>query len=261
MIMKNSKMRRLDDEVVRRGIYPTIETARAAIMAGDVLVNQQVAYKADHKVNEQSLLEIKKRFPYSSRGAVKIEKAIKDFSLILTGMKVVDIGISTGGFSDFILKHGADCVLGIDVNISQVDFQLRKNQRLALLQKNARYLEESDIPFLPDLITIDVSFISVLKILPPLRIFPKTRVLALIKPQFEAKPADVGAKGIIQEISTIRQVIISTKEQIEKMNFGIMAFTLAGIKGRKGNQEYFFLLQYGKRSMVSDKIIDHEIKI
>ena len=248
-------------EVVSRELYPTIEAARAAIMAGDVLVNQQVVYKADHRVGEHSLLEIKKRFPYSSRGALKIEKAIKDFSITLPGMKVVDIGISTGGFSDFMLKNGADRVLGIDVNVSQVDFRLSKNSRLNLLQKNARHLQESDVPFSPDLIAIDVSFISVLKILPALKVFSGTRILVMIKPQFEAKPADVGERGIIRKISTIHEVLTTTKAEIEKMNFGILGFTLAGVKGRRGNQEYFFLLQYGKKSLVNDKMITNGIEI
>lgn len=259
--MKTAKKRRLDHEIVRRHLLPDLDAAQAAIMAGEVLVNQQVVLKADHMVADQSVLLIKKRFPYSSRGAAKLEKAIREFNISLEGKKVVDIGISTGGFTDYMLKHGVTQVLGIDVNISQVDYRLRKNSQLSLLEKNARYLEESDILFVPDLITIDVSFISILKILPPLRPFAGAAILPLIKPQFEAKPEDVGAKGVIRDKSVVHKVLLETAQGIEGMGYGMLGFTSAGIKGRRGNQEYFFHLRYGNKSVVNDKMIYHGIEI
>jgi 23S rRNA (cytidine1920-2'-O)/16S rRNA (cytidine1409-2'-O)-methyltransferase len=259
--MKKAKKRRLDQEIVSRQLLPTLTAAQAAIMAGEVVVNQQVVLKADTPVDDHSHLQVKKRYPYSSRGAAKLEKAIKEFSIPLQGRKTVDIGISTGGFTDYMLKHGASCVLGIDVNIRQVDYRLMKNDQLTLLEKNARFLDISDIPFVPDLITIDVSFISILKILYPLRPFTSAAILAMIKPQFEAKPGDVGARGIIRERSIIHKVLESTARAAENMGYGILGFTSAGIKGRKGNQEYFFHLRYGNKSVVNDKMIYHGIEI
>ena len=115
-----------------------------------------------------------KKYPYVSRAAFKLKKAIEDFSIDIKGLKILDIGISTGGFTDYLLKNGADSVVGVDVNINQVDYQLRKHERLKLLKKNARYLQRNDIHFEPDLITIDVSFISVEKEMRPFLMLRRT---------------------------------------------------------------------------------------
>ena len=119
------KKNRLDSEVVKRGLVLTKEEANALIMAGEIQVNGQIIYKSDKKVTESSQIEIKKRLPYVSRGAYKIKKAIEDFSVDVEGIKVLDIGISTGGFTDFLLKNGARTVVGVDVNIDQVDYNLK----------------------------------------------------------------------------------------------------------------------------------------
>ncbi len=126
---------RLDAGIVKRGLTPTLEKARAFIMAGEILVDGQVVYKADTKVTDDNIIAIKEKYPYVSRGAAKIEKAFEDFSIDIKGLKVVDIGISTGGFTDYMLQKGAEAAAGVDVNIHQVDDGLKKNKRLILIKK------------------------------------------------------------------------------------------------------------------------------
>lgn len=238
------KKNRLDNEIVFRGLIAPGENARAYVMAGEVSVDGQVEYKPDRPVSGTNRIEIKKKHPYVSRGAFKIEKAFKDFAIEIAGLKFLDIGISTGGFSDYVLQNGAAAVTGIDVNIDQVDYNLRKDDRLTLIKGNARTLKKKDVPYEPDIITIDVSFISVTKILPALDVFPKARIIALIKPQFEAERRDVSRGGVIKEEEKRINILDNIKSKIEALGFAVIDSTMAGVKGRKGNQEYFLVLKY-----------------
>jgi len=261
--MSKNEKNRLDRELFERSLAPSREKAKALIMAGEVLVDGQVVIKADRIVTPQNRIEIKEKFPYVSRGALKIEKAIKDFSLEVKGLKVLDIGISTGGFSDFMLQKGADQVVGVDVNIQQVDQRLQNNPKLKLLKANARSIEELNwekIGFNPDLITIDVSFISVTKILPALTGFSGAKLVVLIKPQFEAERGNVGKGGVIRKEEKRLEILLNLKKRIMDLNYCVEAFTTAGKKGRKGNREYFFLLEYGKKPSINDTIISHGIE-
>lgn len=252
---------RLDLEVVRRGLAPSRDKARVQIMAGEVFVDGVCVLKSDKKISPSSHIEIRKKYPFVSRAAFKIKKAIETFAINLSGLNILDIGISTGGFTDFMLQNGAKMVTGIDVNIDQVDFRLRQRECLTLLKKNARYLKKDDIPFDPDLITIDVSFISVVKILPALTVFPRSNILVLIKPQFEAEKSEVKKGGVIRDRNKLGEVVLRVKKKIEALDFSLQGFMEAGVKGKKGNQEYFFLLKYGKKSLIDDRIIENEIKI
>ncbi len=234
---------------------PDKESSLPLIMSGSVLVNGQVEYKASTLVKETDLISLKIKNPFVSRGGLKIEKAFDTFAINIRGLKILDIGISTGGFSDFVLKNGAEIVKGVDVNIDQVDYNLRKNPRLTLLKKNARDLEKEDVEFTPDLIVMDLSFISITKVIPALKVFKKAKILTLIKPQFEAPKNKVKKGGIIDSLEDRIEIVLSVKSIIEKENFGIVNFTKAGVKGQKGNQEYFFLLKYGKKSINNDKIV------
>ncbi len=220
------------------------ENVRAYIMAGEVLVDGQVEYKPGRIVTGKNRIEVKKKHPYVSKGALKIEKAFLDFTLDIKGRKFLDIGISTGGFTDYVLKNGAQAVTGIDVNIDQVDYNLKKDKRLTLIKGNARYLKKEDVGHEPDIITIDVSFISVTRILPALRVFPDAHIIALIKPQFEAKKSDVNRGGVIKEEEKRLQILDDIKRKIEELFFSVIDSTPAGVKGRKGNREHFFLLKY-----------------
>jgi 23S rRNA (cytidine1920-2'-O)/16S rRNA (cytidine1409-2'-O)-methyltransferase len=252
---------RLDTEVVRRGLAPSRDKARVLVMAGEVFIDGQCVLKADKKISPLCQIEIRKKYPFVSRAAFKIKKVIEEFGIDLNGLNILDIGISTGGFSDFMLQNGAEKVMGVDVNTGQVDFSLRQHKRLILLKKNARFLQKADIPFDPDLITIDVSFISITRIIPALKVFPHTRILALVKPQFEAERSEVRKGGVIRDRDKLCDIVLRVKRKIEELNFSLIGFLPAGVKGKKGNQEYFFLLGYGKKSRIDDKIIENEIKV
>jgi 23S rRNA (cytidine1920-2'-O)/16S rRNA (cytidine1409-2'-O)-methyltransferase len=206
-------------------------------------------------------IAIQKKHPYVSRGALKLIKAINVFAIDVPGLKILDLGISTGGFSDYLLKCGAAVVCGVDVNTSQVDYCLRQDPRLQLVKKNARFLLKEDIPFEPDLIIMDLSFISITMILPVLSVFAKARILVLVKPQFEAAKGQVGRGGVIRDPETRRNIVLQLKKQVENMGFAVSGFTTAGVKGKKGNQEYFFLLDYGKNKSIDDTIISDAAEI
>lgn len=256
---KKAKKKRLDIELTVRGLLNSIENAKAFIMAGEIFVNGQVEIKPYRNVLPTDIIEVKVKNQYVSRGAFKLEKAIKDFKYDLKGKKVVDIGISNGGFTDYMLKNGIDKVTGVDVNIDQVDYSLRKNRKLTLLKMNARLLRPQHISFHPDLITIDVSFISVVKILKALTAFKETGIISLIKPQFEAEKGKVEKGGVIKSDERRAKIVLRIKKELENMNYSVINFTKAGIAGKKGNQEFFFNLKYGKNTSISDKIILNEI--
>jgi len=252
---KIKKKIRLDEALIASGQVAEKEKAAALIMAGAVHVNGQVQDKADRLVSGEDHIAIHRKYPYVSRGAFKLAKAIDDFAIVVPGLKILDLGISTGGFSDYLLQCGAGAVVGVDVNTSQVDYGLRRDPRLQLLKKNARFLQKRDIPFEPDLIIMDLSFISITMILPALAVFPQAKILALVKPQFEAAKGQVGRGGVIRDPQTRRDIVLQLKKRIENMNFAVSAFTAAGLKGKKGNQEYFFLLEYGKKKSIDDTMI------
>lgn len=252
---KKNKSNRLDIELVLREMVPSKEAALPIIMSGSVLINGQVEYKASRLVKSTDDISIKIKNPYVSRGGLKIKDAFDRFAINISGLKIIDIGISTGGFSDFVLKNGAEVVKGIDVNIDQVDYNLRKNKKLSLLKKNAKDISKDDIEFIPDLIVMDLSFISITKIIPVLKIFNKVKILSLVKPQFEAPKHKVGKGGIISSLEDRIKIVLDVKKKIESNGFGIIDFTIAGIKGQKGNQEYFFLIEYGQNSINNDRIV------
>lgn len=258
--MKTKKIR-LDQELVRRELVPSIEKAQAIIMAGEVLVDNQIVYKSDKKVEETTDITIKKRYPYVSRGGLKIASAFETFGVSLKNARLLDVGISTGGFTDFALKNGAETAAGVDVNIEQVAWELRNSPKLTLIKKNARDLMPADIPFSPTLIVMDLSFISILKVLPALSDFTEAEIVTLVKPQFEARRDQVGKGGIVRKTEDRIDIVLSLKEQIIEMGYTVQGFTTAGIKGQKGNQEYFFYLRYNNGESISDQEIIDEIKL
>jgi 23S rRNA (cytidine1920-2'-O)/16S rRNA (cytidine1409-2'-O)-methyltransferase len=259
--VKALKKDRLDDALLGRGLASGAKEAAALVMAGEVLVNGQVQVKAFYPVTPDDAIVIRKNRPFASRGALKLAKAIDDFAIAVPGLNVLDLGISTGGFSDYVLQRGAAAVCGVDVNVSQVDYALRRDPRLRLLKKNARFLLREDVPFAPDLIIMDLSFISITVVLPVLSVFPRARILALVKPQFEADRGQVGPGGVIRDPGTRRDIVLRLKKRIEGLNFAVSGFTSAGVKGRKGNQEYFFLLEYGKNASIDDTMISDAAEI
>ena len=252
---------RLDTELVRRGHFSSRERAKAFIMAGEIFVNGFPVVKPDKPVHPGDEIEVRERNIYVSRGAYKIEKAILDFNIDLTGKKVVDIGISNGGFSDFALQKGAVKIFGIDVNIKQLDYKLAMDNRVEVIKLNAKYITRDHITFIPDFVVIDVSFISIEKILEPLRFLRNVKIISLVKPQFEADRRSVSKGGIISSVEKRAEIVLGLKKKLEALGYSVLNFTKAGIKGKKGNQEYFFLLEYGNKRSISDKIVEYEIKI
>lgn len=253
--MAGEKKERLDETLLRRGLAPDLKKARALVMAGDVWVDGRKADKADAKVAAGQAVGIRARSPFVSRGALKIAAAVEALAIRPAGMKILDLGISTGGFSDFFLQRGAAQVLGVDVTVSQVDGRLRRDPRLRLLEKNARFLARADVPFEPDLVVMDLSFISITAVLPVLRPFARARILALVKPQFEAPRGRVGRGGVVRDAGARREVLLGLKRRIEQLDFAVLGWCPAGVRGRRGNQEYFFLLGQGKTFSIDDKMI------
>jgi 23S rRNA (cytidine1920-2'-O)/16S rRNA (cytidine1409-2'-O)-methyltransferase len=255
MPMAAVKKSRLDQALLLRGLAPDLKKAQALVMAGAVFLDGQKADKPDRRVSPETRIEIREKKPYVSRGGLKIAKAIAKLAIAVPGLKVLDIGISTGGFSDYLLQHGAAEILGVDVTVSQVDSRLSADPRLRLLQKNARFLKREDVPFDPDLVVMDLSFISITAVLPVLADFPRAKVLALVKPQFEAERGRVGRGGVVRDPQERLGILLRIKRRIEDLDFAVLGCCPAGIKGKKGNQEYFFLLQRGKNNSISDTMI------
>jgi 23S rRNA (cytidine1920-2'-O)/16S rRNA (cytidine1409-2'-O)-methyltransferase len=259
--MASEKKERLDRALLQRGLARDLKQAQAVVMAGEAWVNGQKADKPGRPVAANDAIEVRPGRPYVSRGALKIARAVDEFAVRTAGLKVLDIGISTGGFSDYFLQHGAAEVCGVDVTIAQVDARLRADPRLRLLQKNARFLLPGDIPFVPDLVVMDLSFISIAAVLPVLRAFPQASILALVKPQFEAPRGDVGRGGVIRDPQTRRAVLLGLRRRIAELGFAVVGCAAAGVRGRRGNQEYFFLLQQGKKNAIDDTMIANAVDV
>ncbi len=242
------KKERLDKVLVARGLAESREKAQALILAGQVFVEGRRVDKAGTKISPEAQIEIRGRgLPYVSRGGLKLEGALKVFGLAVKGWVCADIGASTGGFTDCLLKHGARKVYAIDVGRGQLHEKLRQDPRVVVMEGvNARYLKAQDLPEKVDLVTVDVSFISLRKILPAaLKILkPGGFILALIKPQFEVGPREVGRGGVVREHQKQRRVIEEIWAFGEK-ELGLKALGVAEspILGPSGNREFFILFK------------------
>ena len=217
--------KRLDVVLVEKGLAASREKAKALIMAGKVLVNEQKIDKAGTEVNpELPIRLLGQDIPYVSRGGLKLEKALQVFPVDLTGKVVADIGASTGGFVDCALQNGAVKVFAVNVGYNQLDWKLRTDERVINMEKtNARYLEADSLGEMVDVVTTDVSFISLDKILPPAMTFLKEggHVLALIKPQFEAGKENVGKKGVVRDPAVHRDVVEKILALCDEINLTV----------------------------------------
>ncbi|WP_126427511.1 TlyA family RNA methyltransferase [Brevibacillus marinus] len=243
------KKERLDVLLVERGHYPTREKAKAAVMAGLVLVDGERCDKPGTKLPPDAAITVKgEAHPYVSRGGLKLEKALRQFALDLAGKVVMDIGASTGGFTDCALKHGARKVYAIDVGYGQLAWQLRQDERVVVMERtNFRQLDPAQFhDERPDAATIDVSFISLRLILPVLYGFLKDGgdVVALVKPQFEAGREHVGKNGIVRNPAVHRQVLAEVSGFAESLGFAVKGIGYSPITGGEGNIE--FLLHLAK---------------
>jgi len=249
---------RLDVLLVERGLAPSRERAKAVIMAGDVYVNGQKEDKAGSTFDaKESNIEVRgKQLKYVSRGGLKLEKAVERFDLGLPGLICMDIGASTGGFTDCMLQNGAAKVYSIDVGHGQLDWKLRNDERVVCMEKtNFRHMKKGDIADDIDFASCDVSFISLTKIILPARELLKDngRMVCLIKPQFEAGRDKVGKKGVVRDKDVHAEVIEKIIRFVDICGFIILRLDFSPIKGPEGNIEYLIYLQKDKRTIDLDE--------
>jgi 23S rRNA (cytidine1920-2'-O)/16S rRNA (cytidine1409-2'-O)-methyltransferase len=240
------KKERLDRMLFDKGLVESREKARAVILAGSVSVNGIVVDKAGAQVRPDDELTLAGKMPYVSRGGFKLEYALKDFNIDVKNRVAMDVGASTGGFTDCLLQNGAIKVYAVDVGYGQIDLKLRNDERVSVLEKtNIRYLERSAVQDDIDIATIDVSFISLLKVIPRVLEFlkPDGEIVALIKPQFEAGRKDVGKGGVVKDERVHQQVIENIKAGSESMGLEVLGTTTSPVKGPKGNVEFLIHLR------------------
>ncbi len=239
--MKNKK--RLDVLLTEQGYADTRTKAQAIIMAGQVYVDGQKADKPGISYEETVSIEVRgESCPYVSRGGLKLEKALRNFGVKPEGYVCSDSGASTGGFTDCLLQQGARKVFAIDVGYGQLDWKIRSDPRVVVMERtNIRYVTPEQIGEPLDLSVIDVSFISLKIVLPAIKALLKPgqgQVLCLIKPQFEAGKEKVGKKGVVREASTHKEVLDNFVELAKSLQFAIMGMTFSPVKGPEGNIEF-----------------------
>ena len=238
--------KRLDILLTEKGLAASREKARAVIMSGIVYVDGVKEDKAGTTFEENAVIEVRgQTLRYVSRGGLKLEKAVDVFGLDLAGLKCLDVGSSTGGFTDCMLQNGAEHVWSIDVGRGQLDWKLRNDPRVTCMEKtNIRYVLPEDIGQAADFSSIDVSFISLVKVLLPVKnlLTEKGSVVCLIKPQFEAGREKVGKHGVVRDRKVHEEVIRKVRDYAETIGFSPERLSFSPIKGPEGNIEYLMLL-------------------
>ena len=250
MSEKISKKLRLDRVLVAKGLFASREQAQRAVMAGEVKVGTRIAAKPSQLLEPDVAIAVKPTRKFVGRGALKLESALNHFKIDIHGRVALDIGASTGGFTDCLLQRGAAKVYAVDVGRGQLDWNLRTDPRVIVLEKlNARFLSREHIPDLVDLCVIDVSFISLTLILPNAfdLITPNGMILALIKPQFELERANVGRGGIVFDPELHQKAQDKIVEFVTRLGHIVTGIAPSAIKGADGNQEFFACLR--KRSV------------
>jgi len=238
--------KRIDRVLVERGLAETREKAQAMIMAGNVLVDDAPATKAGMPVAPDADIRLKEPpHPYVSRGALKLEGAAKSFGIDFSGKVCLDVGSSTGGFTQFMLMNGADRVYALDVDIKQLDWKIRHEPRLRTIEMNARFLRPEDIGEFVDIVTIDASFISLTMLLPgiPPVLKPGGQCVALVKPQFEVGREHVGKGGIVRDEDLQEAAIKKIADFGPSIGLTFVESVESPITGREGNREFFILFR------------------
>lgn len=238
---------RLDVALFERGMTESREKAKALIMAGQVYVNGAKSTKAGLNVKDEDCIEVRgEKMPYVSRGGFKLEKAIKEFGLRLDGAVCMDIGASTGGFTDCMLQNGAQKVYSIDVGYGQLAWKLRTDERVVNMERtNFRYVTTEQIEEPIDFASVDVSFISLRLIIPVMRTLLKDggKAVCLIKPQFEAGRDKIGKKGVVRDLQTHTDVVNEIYNFVLENGFSVLNLDYSPIKGPQGNIEYLIYIQ------------------
>ena len=252
--MKNflKKKMRLDEYLVENEYFENLDVAQRQIMIGNVIINEQKIEKAGEIINIEKIKSIRikeKDIPYVSRGGLKLEKAIKEFNLDFKNKIVMDVGASTGGFTDCALQNGAKFVYAVDVGTNQLDWKLRTNNKIKSIEnKHINNLEKEDIEDEIDIIVMDISFISIKRVLHKIEEFLKKDgfTVFLIKPQFEAEREDI-EKGIVKDTDVHKKIIDDIVEEAKKYNLYLQNLTESPIKGTKGNTEYLAVFSKEER--------------
>lgn len=257
------KKTRLDVAVFEQGYASSREKAKAIIMAGIVYVNNQKVDKAGFELKEGDVLEVRgKTLQYVSRGGLKLEKAMQEFPITLEGKICMDVGASTGGFTDCMLQNGAVKVYSVDVGYGQLAWKLRTDERVVNLERtNFRYATREQIPDEVDFASVDVSFISLKHILPNLNtlLAPDGQAVCLIKPQFEAGKEKVGKKGVVRDLNVHLEVVENVINLALENGFSVMGLQFSPIKGPEGNIEYLIYLNKSQEPVVSDDVNAKEL--
>ena len=260
--MEKQKKQRLDVLLVEKGLAPSREKAKAIIMAGIVYVDGNKEDKAGTTFPEQAVIEVKgKTLPYVSRGGLKLEKAMQQFPITLADKVCMDVGSSTGGFTDCMLQNGAVKVYAVDVGHGQLAWKLRNDPRVVCMEKtNIRYVTPEDIEELVEFSSIDVSFISLTKVLLPVKnlLTDNGQIVCLIKPQFEAGREKVGKKGVVRDRKVHEEVIRMVMDYAASIELYPLALDFSPVKGPEGNIEYLLFLSKNKEDMavMDDTSID-----
>jgi 23S rRNA (cytidine1920-2'-O)/16S rRNA (cytidine1409-2'-O)-methyltransferase len=238
--------------MARRGLADSREIAQRLIMAGRVRVNSRPADKPDIKVDSETPIELMAGAPqYASRGAYKLIAALEHFGVAVAGKRALDVGASTGGFTDVLLRRGAKAVIALDVGYGQLALRLRDDTRVTVLDRtNIRLVTPADLPHVPELVTIDTSFISLRLVIPavlPL-LAPRSEIVALIKPQFEVGKGKVGKGGIVRDEKLRREAVAAIVEFAESVGLDVVGTVESPIEGAAGNREYLALMRFSGTS-------------
>jgi 23S rRNA (cytidine1920-2'-O)/16S rRNA (cytidine1409-2'-O)-methyltransferase len=237
------KKSRIDAVLAERGLFPSRSAAAGAVRAGEVRIGRDgpVALRPSQLVDRESDFLVEEGPRYVSRGGIKLENALDALGIDVAGRDCLDVGASTGGFSDCLLQRGAARVAAVDVAYGQLDARLRQDPRVDVIERlNARALQPSDLPFAPSLAAVDVSFISLTKVLPAVArcLQPGGEVLAMVKPQFELGRERVG-RGVVRDAADRREAILTVAQAAEELGLAVRGFASSGLPGPKGNRETF----------------------
>ena len=243
---------RLDALLSQRGVFPSRARAAASVLAGDVLLlpERRRAQKPGQLVPEDVQVEVARGPEFVSRGGIKLSNALAATGLDTAGRLALDVGASTGGFTDCLLKRGVEHVVCVDVAYGQLDWRLRSDNRVTVIERrNARWLRREELPYAPDLIVIDVSFISLKKVMPAILACAARQfdALALIKPQFEVGREHVGSSGVVRDSQQRRRALIEVGLEAKRLGAAVLGYTSSGLPGPKGNRETFVWLAEASR--------------
>ena len=268
-------MTTLKEALIKQKLASGQKDAEALIISGNVRVNERTVDKPGQIIKADAKITVQKSMPYVSRGGLKIEGAFRDFKISAAGEKIIDVGASTGGFTDFLLQAGASAATAIDVGYGILAWKLRNNPAVTVMERtNVRNLKQERIPYIADIVVADVSFISIKKIFEKIYQFTKDsgKILLLVKPQFEAERSDVGEKGIIKDTDIHKKVLKSVLGFVLDFECVLEGLAFSRIRGAKGNVEYWIYIKKIKNKIAKtspdiknscdnyDKIVDDTVK-